>query len=83
MNTFNIRQWITPRSTNGQESMEERKRSIYKEPHIHLHNILKIRKGERNRQGQAPIAIDVKGGEKELKQERKIRSMKIRGSMLT
>jgi hypothetical protein len=83
MNTFNICQWITPGSTNGQESPEERKGSIYKKPHIDLHNILQRRQGERNHQGELPFSIDVKGGEKEQKHERKIRSMKTGGEMVT
>jgi hypothetical protein len=55
---------------------EERK-SIYKKPHIDLHNILQRRQGERNCQGELPFSIDVKGG------ERKIKSMKIGGEMVT
>jgi hypothetical protein len=66
MSDFNIHKWITiTRSTNEKESPEERKGSIYTKSLIDLHNILQIRQGGRNRQGELPFAIDVKGGEKE------------------
>jgi hypothetical protein len=59
--------------------MEERKGSIYKKPLIDLHNIFQRKQGEKNFRGSYPLSIDVKGGEKEQKHERKFRSMKTWG----
>jgi hypothetical protein len=71
MNDFNIRQCITVIGcTNGQESPEERKGRIQMNPHIDLHGIFQIIKGDRDYQkkvycqGELPFAINVKGGEK-------------------
>jgi hypothetical protein len=47
------------------------KGNIYKNPHIDPHGREKNLQGEKNHQGKLPFSIDVKGGEKAQKNERK------------
>jgi hypothetical protein len=62
MSTFNICYWFTIiGSNNGKEALEERKGSINKKPHIHLHKNFKEDRGRKIIRGSYPFPLISKG----------------------